>query len=350
MPTLGDLAVEVVADPGQHQDDQREHVVLGQDRPEEDRHADQPQHRQHVGERQDAVGHAGSPTTFPVLLVLTRWQPNGQPHVEFAGMDNPLVGPGWSGCASAAASSGGSTTRTSCRYGWPRWTSCGPSPSSGPWLTPWRAATPATRGRRTTRRRSRRSPRALGLGARPRHDGDRPRRDAGVVEVLKLITDPGAPVAGRLPVDPPFFQFVTHLGHPVVEAPLGEDGRLDLGTWSGPSPRRPWPVAARHTCCPTQEPDRCGAHARELTAALGWRRRPASGWSPTRSTRRSCTPRRPSPRWRRCPRAPGRSRRCRPRGVQPRRAQGGDGGARSGGGCRPGPHAGGGVPRREPPG
>jgi cystathionine beta-lyase len=50
----------------------------------------------------------------------------------------------------------------------------------------------------------------------------------GAMEVLKLFTSPGDAVVVNPPVYPPFFQFVTHLGRRVVQAPLGADGRLDL--------------------------------------------------------------------------------------------------------------------------
>ncbi|MGV9455875.1 MalY/PatB family protein [Streptomyces sp. NPDC003635] len=50
----------------------------------------------------------------------------------------------------------------------------------------------------------------------------------GIVEMLKLVSGPGDPVVVNCPVYPPFYQFVGSLGRPVVEAPLGEDGRLDL--------------------------------------------------------------------------------------------------------------------------
>ena len=49
----------------------------------------------------------------------------------------------------------------------------------------------------------------------------------GVVEVLKLLTDPGDAVVVNSPVYPPFFQFVEHLGRRIVEAPLSAVGRLD---------------------------------------------------------------------------------------------------------------------------
>ncbi|WP_414720537.1 MalY/PatB family protein [Streptomyces sp.] len=49
----------------------------------------------------------------------------------------------------------------------------------------------------------------------------------GVVEVLKLVTGPGDAVVVNPPVYPPFYPFVEHLGRRIVEAPLGEDHRLD---------------------------------------------------------------------------------------------------------------------------
>ncbi len=52
----------------------------------------------------------------------------------------------------------------------------------------------------------------------------------GVVEALRLVTDPGDAVVVCSPVYPPFYAFVTHAGRRVVEAPLGADGRLDLTT------------------------------------------------------------------------------------------------------------------------
>jgi cystathionine beta-lyase len=51
----------------------------------------------------------------------------------------------------------------------------------------------------------------------------------GLVEALKLVTGPGDPVIVSPPVYPPFYSFTEHSARPVVEAPLREDGRLDLG-------------------------------------------------------------------------------------------------------------------------
>nr|WP_240968438.1 MalY/PatB family protein [Streptomyces sp. HNM0575] len=53
---------------------------------------------------------------------------------------------------------------------------------------------------------------------------------AGVVEILKLITSPGDAVVVNSPVYPPFYEFVSHMGRRVVEAPLTEEGRIDLDT------------------------------------------------------------------------------------------------------------------------
>lgn len=49
----------------------------------------------------------------------------------------------------------------------------------------------------------------------------------GIVEVLRLVTDPGDAVVVCSPVYPPFYAFVTHAGRRVVEAPLGADLRMD---------------------------------------------------------------------------------------------------------------------------
>jgi cystathionine beta-lyase len=49
----------------------------------------------------------------------------------------------------------------------------------------------------------------------------------GIVEVLRLVTEPGDTVVVSSPVYPPFFAFVGHDSRRVVEAPLAPDGRLD---------------------------------------------------------------------------------------------------------------------------
>ncbi|MFJ2770902.1 MalY/PatB family protein [Streptomyces sp. NPDC087300] len=50
----------------------------------------------------------------------------------------------------------------------------------------------------------------------------------GIVEMLKLVSDPGDPVVVNCPVYPPFYQFVRSDRRPVVEAPLDAGGRIDF--------------------------------------------------------------------------------------------------------------------------
>ena len=50
----------------------------------------------------------------------------------------------------------------------------------------------------------------------------------GVVEVLRLVTEPGDTVIVNPPVYPPFYAFPIYAERQVREAPLGADGRLDL--------------------------------------------------------------------------------------------------------------------------
>jgi cysteine-S-conjugate beta-lyase len=50
----------------------------------------------------------------------------------------------------------------------------------------------------------------------------------GIVEVLRLVTDPGDTVVVNAPVYPPFYAFTTHDDRRILEAPLDPSGRLDL--------------------------------------------------------------------------------------------------------------------------
>lgn len=50
----------------------------------------------------------------------------------------------------------------------------------------------------------------------------------GAVQLLELVTGPGAAVVVTPPVYPPFYAFAEHLGRRVVEVPLTAEGRLDL--------------------------------------------------------------------------------------------------------------------------
>jgi hypothetical protein len=57
VPATGDHAVEVVAGTGRHQQQDGLAVLLGDQRPvQEQRHAGEPQHGQHVRDRPDAAG------------------------------------------------------------------------------------------------------------------------------------------------------------------------------------------------------------------------------------------------------------------------------------------------------
>ncbi|MFR9780442.1 MalY/PatB family protein [Micromonospora sp. MS34] len=49
----------------------------------------------------------------------------------------------------------------------------------------------------------------------------------GIVEILRLVTDPGDAVVVNSPVYPPFYAFAGHAGRQVIEAPLGPDLRID---------------------------------------------------------------------------------------------------------------------------
>ncbi|MFE9172950.1 MalY/PatB family protein [Streptomyces kebangsaanensis] len=52
----------------------------------------------------------------------------------------------------------------------------------------------------------------------------------GIVEILRLVTGPGDAVVVCPPVYPPFYAFIAHDGRDVVEARLGPDLRVDLGS------------------------------------------------------------------------------------------------------------------------
>ncbi|MDW6062627.1 MalY/PatB family protein [Streptomyces sp. FXJ1.4098] len=65
-------------------------------------------------------------------------------------------------------------------------------------------------------------------GLRIEHTAIVPDVMLGIVEVLRLITDPGDAVVVCSPVYPPFYAFVSHDARHVVEARLGPDLRIDL--------------------------------------------------------------------------------------------------------------------------
>ncbi|MEU6375004.1 MalY/PatB family protein [Streptomyces sp. NPDC046909] len=65
-------------------------------------------------------------------------------------------------------------------------------------------------------------------GLRVEHTAIVPDVMMGIVEVLRLITDPGDAVVVCSPVYPPFYAFLSHDARQVVEAPLGPDLRVDM--------------------------------------------------------------------------------------------------------------------------
>lgn len=75
----------------------------------------------------------------------------------------------------------------------------------------------------------------------------------GIVEVLRLITEPGDPVVVNPPVYPPFYAFVTSARRTFVESPLTAAGRIDLdrlqevfGELAERHPRRAYLLSSPH--------------------------------------------------------------------------------------------------------
>ncbi len=105
---------------------------------------------------------------------------------------------------------------------------------------------------------------------------------AGIVELLRHLTDPGDAVVITPPVYPPFFEGIPEAGRRIVEVPLAA-GELDLEGLEAA-----FAAGARHLpALQPAQPDRPGR-----SSARGWRRWPRSpnatacSCSPTRSTRR----------------------------------------------------------------
>jgi cysteine-S-conjugate beta-lyase len=90
---------------------------------------------------------------------------------------------------------------------------------------------------------------------------------AGVVELLGLVTAPGDAVVVNPPVYPPFFEFIRHAGRRVVEAPLAEDGRLDLAALDDAcAAARAEGAAAAYLLCSPHNPTGAVHTAAELTS------------------------------------------------------------------------------------
>jgi cysteine-S-conjugate beta-lyase len=87
----------------------------------------------------------------------------------------------------------------------------------------------------------------------------------GIVEALRLVTEPGDQVVVNPPVYPPFYAFVEHAGRQIVDVPLSAGGRLDLAALEAAFAGRP----AAYLLCNPQNPTGTVHTAAELTAVAG---------------------------------------------------------------------------------
>ncbi|RAO00895.1 MalY/PatB family protein [Micromonospora noduli] len=89
----------------------------------------------------------------------------------------------------------------------------------------------------------------------------------GVVEALRLVTDPGDAVVVNCPVYPPFYESVAHAERRIMEAPLGEDLRIDLDALGDAFRRaRAGGRPAAYLLCSPHNPTGVMHSAAELTA------------------------------------------------------------------------------------
>src|SRR6478735_7308139 len=131
----------------------------------------------------------------------------------------------------------------------------------------------------------------------------------GAAELLRLLTDEGGPVVVSPPVYDSFFGFVDAIGRRRLDAPLNPEGRLDPESLRTAFREASGPP----TCCATHRtrPAQC-TRAPSSPRSRRWPRSTGCGWSPTRSTHRSCMPGGPgSRRTSRC-RGPSGASRCSP--------------------------------------
>ncbi|MEU8154604.1 MalY/PatB family protein [Micromonospora sp. NPDC048986] len=92
----------------------------------------------------------------------------------------------------------------------------------------------------------------------------------GVVEAVRLVTEPGDAVVVNCPVYPPFYESVAHAERRIVEAPLGEDRRIDLGALEDAFRRaRAGGRQAAYLLCSPHNPTGVVHNAAELTAVAG---------------------------------------------------------------------------------
>ncbi|KQT89391.1 cystathionine beta-lyase [Marmoricola sp. Leaf446] len=89
----------------------------------------------------------------------------------------------------------------------------------------------------------------------------------GVAEAVRLVTGPGSTVVVSPPVYPPFFGYLEDTGREVLEAPLGDDGRLDLeGLGEAFERATSGGRAAAYLLCSPHNPTGVVHTAEELTA------------------------------------------------------------------------------------
>lgn len=85
----------------------------------------------------------------------------------------------------------------------------------------------------------------------------------GIEEVLRLTGAADVPVIVNPPVYQPFFDAVGHVGRPLVEVPLGDDGRLDLDALAAAFAQHP---GATYLLCSPHNPTAVVHAAEELGA------------------------------------------------------------------------------------
>jgi cysteine-S-conjugate beta-lyase len=96
----------------------------------------------------------------------------------------------------------------------------------------------------------------------------------GVVETLRLVTDRGDAVVVNPPVYAPFYAFVSHDGRRLIEAPLDDDGRIDLGALEEAFTRAGAPGAkVAYLLCNPHNPTGSVHTAEELGAVAALARR-----------------------------------------------------------------------------
>lgn len=90
----------------------------------------------------------------------------------------------------------------------------------------------------------------------------------GIVQVLDLLGTPGAPVVINPPVYPQFYKYLGWAHREIVEAPLCQDGRLDLAALEAAFTRTDGPRPEAYLLCNPHNPHGTVHTAEELTAVV----------------------------------------------------------------------------------